>query len=453
MANSQLPERASLEYLKKLAKDRLKALRQTEPRAKLATALLEVAREHGFSSWRALKAEVEQRRASAAARFVDACGTGDLDTVRAMLEQDAGVARAVHPTRPHGGWTALHEAARRGRSDVVRLLLAHGADPHAREEGDNTYPLHWAAAAGHVDVMRALLDAGADVHGMGDVHALDVIGWATFFVPPDAEPKEMDQSRREGVALLLDRGGRHHIFSAMCVADLDLVRRIVEENPELLDRRLSRFEHGLTPLHFAMSRKRYDILDLLIELGADLEAVDGAGQTALEVAMLRGDQDAMRRLHAAGARMPAAAPAFVTTNMETLAPSVSKGVPMIYVPDVRRGLDWYTSIGFKEVARYDDDGVVNFGMVALGKAELMLNMYGGTGKHDASLWFYTDKVDGIYQQLKARQLAAAQASLAGEGVVDGVEFEQDIEDMFYGARQFCIRDPNGYELYFIGDVR
>ena len=28
-------------------------------------------------------------------------------------------------------------------------------------------------------------------------------------------------------------------------------------------------------------------------------------------------------------------------------------------------------------------------------------------------------------------------------------FEQDIEDMFYGARQFCIRDPFGYEIYFI----
>jgi hypothetical protein len=25
--------------------------------------------------------------------------------------------------------------------------------------------------------------------------------------------------------------------------------------------------------------------------------------------------------------------------------------------------------------------------------------------------------------------------------------------MFYGARQFCIRDPNGYEIYFIQDSR
>ena len=62
MSNSQLPERASLEYLKKLAKDRLHELRQTDPHAKLAAALLAVARDHGFSSWRALKAEIEQRQ-------------------------------------------------------------------------------------------------------------------------------------------------------------------------------------------------------------------------------------------------------------------------------------------------------------------------------------------------------------------------------------------------------
>lgn len=450
MSNSQLPARASLEYLKKLAKDRLKMLRQTEPHAKLATALLEVARDHGFPSWRALKAEVERRNANDIARFVDACGTGDVDAVRAMLSGDRNLARAVHPNRPHGGWTALHEAAKRGRADVVRVLLAHGADPNAREAGDNTYPVHWAAAAGDLDVVRALLDAGGDVHGAGDVHALDVIGWATFHVPADASPRQVDGSRNDVVALLLARGARHHIFSAMCVGDLDLIRRLVEQNPELLDRRLSRFEHGLTPLHFAMSRKRYDLLDLLIELGADLESVDGAGQTALEVAMLRGDAEAMRRLQAAGARQPPASPAaHVTANMAALGASVSKGVPMIYVPDVRRALEWYASIGFTEIARYEDDGVVNFGMVAFGKAEVMLNMYGGTGKHDVSLWFYTDKVDSVYQQLKARQLAAAQASLAGESTTDGIEFEQDIEDMFYGARQFCVRDLNGYQLYFI----
>jgi catechol 2,3-dioxygenase-like lactoylglutathione lyase family enzyme len=141
-----------------------------------------------------------------------------------------------------------------------------------------------------------------------------------------------------------------------------------------------------------------------------------------------------------------------TARMAALSKSVAKGVPMIYVPDVAQALDWYVSIGFKELNRFDDDGMVNFGMVAFGNAELMLNMHGRPAPHDVSLWFYTDQVDAFYKVLKSRRIVAAQAELDGTTRDQtGIEFEQDIEDMFYGARQFCIRDLNGYELYFIGD--
>jgi ankyrin repeat protein/uncharacterized glyoxalase superfamily protein PhnB len=459
MSNSKLPERASLEYLKKLAKDRLHELRRDDPRAKLATALLSVAREHGFSSWRALKVEVERRQIGDVRQFFDACGNGDVEALHRLLSHDPTLVRASRPTAEgagpddratsaqHGGWTGLHSAAQRGHLDAVRLLLQHGANPNAREEGDNTYPLHWAAAQGHTDIVRALVDAGGDVHGFGDAHELDVIGWATFFHAPDA-PRG---GNPDLVAFLVERGARHHVFSAMSIGDVDLIRNIVEENPGALDRRLSRFEQGQTPLHFAISEKRYDILDLLIELGADLEAEDGNRQTALATAMLRGDREAMSRLHAAGAKPPESLTrSSFNTSMASLAGSVKKGVPMILVPDVARALDWYTAIGFKELARYAADGVVNFGMVSFGKAELMLNMHGKPGPHDVSLWFYTDQIDKLYQLLKSRQLAAAHATLTGApSDVDGIEFEQDIEEMFYGARQFSVRDPNGYQLYFI----
>jgi uncharacterized glyoxalase superfamily protein PhnB len=237
----------------------------------------------------------------------------------------------------------------------------------------------------------------------------------------------------------------------MSVGDLDLIRTVVQQNPGALNRRMSRFEHGQTPLHFAMSRHRLDILDLLIGLGADLEAPDASGQTALAVAMLRGDRESMRRLHDAGARPPdPIAPSDFKAAMGRMADSVRKIVPMIYVTDVARALEWYLSIGFTEIARYGEDGLVNFGMVSFGQAELMLNMHGKPAPHDVSLWFYTDQIDRLYQLLKSRQLAAAQAALEGQpGEGGGIEFEQDIEDMFYGARQFCIRDPDGHELYFI----
>lgn len=437
MSNAKLPERASLEYLKKLAKDRLQELRQTDPHAKLAMAQLAVARDYGFSSWRALKTEIERRQTDSAATFFEACGKGDIETLRGLLAQDPGLVRASRPHERYHGWTGLHSAAQNGHLDAVRLLLAHGADPNAREGGDNTYPLHWAAAHGHVEVVRALLDAGGDVHGIGDVHELDAIGWA-------AEKPEV-------VALLLERGARHHIFSAINAGDLDAIRKLVEENPEALDRRMSRFEQGHTPLHLAMKRKRYDILDLLIELGADLEAGDGNGRSALAVAMVEGDREAMRRLHAAGAKQPQTIDTSnFTAKMAAMADATRKIVPMITVPDVTRALDWYTSIGFREMARYGEGGVVNFGMVSFGKAEVMLNMHGKPGRHDVTLWFYTDQVDNLYQLLKSRQLEAAQAALAGEvGGHEGIAFAEDINDTFYGTRQFAIRDQNGYELYFL----
>jgi len=139
----------------------------------------------------------------------------------------------------------------------------------------------------------------------------------------------------------------------------------------------------------------------------------------------------------------------LTQDMSMLAGSVKKVVPMITVPDVAAALDWYRSIGFTELSRYGDDGVVNFGMVAFGDAQLMLNMHGKPGKHDADLWFYTDRIEDLYQLLKSRQLAAARASLADEASPgQGIEFVEDLYDPFYGGRQFSIRDLNGYGLLF-----
>ena len=147
-----------------------------------------------------------------------------------------------------------------------------------------------------------LLDAGADPNDAGDDASVGVIGWVTLIPEPGAV-------RMDVVSLLLERGARHHIFSAMATGDLDVIRTLVEQQPEALDRRLSTGYHGETALQFAITRNRLDILDLLIELGADLDATDSKGQTALEFALLRGDRAAAARLVAAGAQPPTPAPA------------------------------------------------------------------------------------------------------------------------------------------------
>src|SRR5262249_23646170 len=56
-----LPERASLEHLKKEAKQRLKIMRLENPGVKLSTVQLIIAREYGFSCWRSLIAYVKSQ--------------------------------------------------------------------------------------------------------------------------------------------------------------------------------------------------------------------------------------------------------------------------------------------------------------------------------------------------------------------------------------------------------
>lgn len=441
MAHSPLPERASLDYLKKLAKERLAQLRRADPGAKLAAALLEIAREHGFPSWRALKEEVERRREHATARFFDACRSGHVDVVRELLTGDAALARMSDPRGQHGGWTGLHYAARDGRLDVVRLLLEHGADPNAREAGDHTYPLHWAAAHRAVEVARALLDAGGDPHGVGDLHELDAIGWATYFHPDGAKRGE----RPEVAQLLVERGARHHVFSAMSLGDLDLLRNVVEHDPGALDRRLSRFENRLSALHFAVTEKRHDLLDVAIELGADLEAVDGNGHTPLEAAIFAADRESVRRLQDAGAQPPPP-PKPAPASLAQFASEVRRITPMLRVADVGRALAWYVSLGFTERGRYEESGVLYWAMLDFGKAELMLNL-GSTGGEDppVTLWLYVQSTTTIYEALKARQMNAAHSA-----DVATVEFVQHLHEPPYGGREFAIRDLNGYVLTFLG---
>jgi ankyrin repeat protein len=293
MPDERLPERPSLEYLRKLAKERLRAMRPSDPNVKLAAAQLAIAREHGFSSWRALKAEVDRRSADPTHGFLDACADGDADSVASLLAEQPALATAVDERRPHGGWTVLHTAAFAGHAPVVRLLLEHGADPHAREAGDNTTPLHWAAARSDPDTVRALLDAGADAHAVGDVHELEVIGWATVFrSEQDIVPEVLE--------LLEARGAQHHVFSAIAVGDAALIRDVVQRDPRALERRLSRFEHGRSPLHYAIERNRPDLVELLVDLGADLNAQDLHGETPLAFALTRGEAALSQRLQRDG---------------------------------------------------------------------------------------------------------------------------------------------------------
>lgn len=436
-----LPERASYEFLKKLAKDRLATVRATNPSAKLAAAQVAVAREYGFSSWRALKMEIDRRRAPHIAEFVRACTAGDVSALEELLNKEPGLARE----RVASGSTGLHLAVR--HPDALRLLLQYGADANIREDGDNATPLHFAAAHGNVESVRLLLDAGADVHGAGDLHRGNVIGWAAR------------KGNEAVVDLLVARGARHHIFSAMALGDHGLVERLVEENPDCLSRRRSRYECGQAPLHaafappdglgFLTGEPDYALLALLIDLGADLEVKDDKGRTPLEVALLRGDREATRVLRAAEAIEPeVGAGSDDARELARLADSVRKGDPMFRVPNMQATVQWYRAIGFTVIDEYEDSGDLVFARLSFGKCEFTLSPGATTGPRDVSLWLYTDRVTELYRQLKTRQIRAAAGAKPPVADNPEVAFEEDLYTPFYGGQQFSIRDINGLTLIF-----
>ena len=278
----------NLEWLRKQAKQQLAELRKTDPNAKLADAQLTVARENGFSSWRALKAHIDSLTIDG--RLFDAARTGDVATLTTLLDRFPEKVQARD--EPYA-FTLLHAAAREGQLAVVDLLLRRGLDSNAREKGDNTTPLHWAAAAGKLDVVRRLADAGGDVVGRGDDHELEVIGWASCWEGTD------DDAHRAVIDFLLSRGARHHIFSAVAMNLADEVRRIVAANPAALSARLSRNENHQTPLHFAVGHNRPQMVQLLIELGADPLAADGFGfPPAMYALSPEIDRPVMEAIHA-----------------------------------------------------------------------------------------------------------------------------------------------------------
>lgn len=111
---------------------------------------------------------------------------------------------------------------------------------------------------------------------------------------------------------------------------------------------------GKSPIEAALARARDRLrrggTDAVSELtraavrrssrGADLEVEDDKGRTPHAVAMLRGDEEAMRRLKAAGAKVPTQLdrPGF-GARMSALTASVKKVDPMICVPHVRAAVD------------------------------------------------------------------------------------------------------------------
>lgn len=221
--------------------------------------------------------------ASVAAEVMDAVKAGDADALRAVLARDPAAADA----RPDGGDSPLLMALYTGRRDLADVLAGAGRRLDVFE----------AAALGDTDRLRALLDAepGAVTRIAGD-------GWtplhlAGFF------------GHVEAMRLLLERGADVRVTSINAMRNTPLhatmagpsgiagVRLLVEAGADVNARQ----HGGYTALHSAAQHGALDIVDLLLDHGADPDLAADNGQRPVDFARERGHADAAAHLLSRGA--------------------------------------------------------------------------------------------------------------------------------------------------------
>jgi ankyrin repeat protein len=139
----------------------------------------------------------------------------------------------------------------RGNVDAVRALLEHGANPNVKEtEGDQT-PLMWAAAGQHSEIVNLLLDHKADTRAKS-------------------------------------KGGFTALLFAVQQGDVEAARALLNAGADPNDTRQS---DGLTALILAtqsfsgeVASYNHEVPILITEKGANTNAVDARGYTALHYA-------------------------------------------------------------------------------------------------------------------------------------------------------------------------
>ena len=197
-----------------------------------------------------------------AASLADLVRSNDVRGVKAMILSNR---KSVLAARTESGSTPLHWAAETDQAEAAELLLNHGADKSARTDGGWT-PLHSAAAKGSTNVIALLLKRRAPVNAISQ----------------SGTPLDLAKGYKQPAAAALieakrGRAGREvsiHMAAAKgdAVAVQAFIRRGANVNsPGPL--------HQSTPLHWAAGAGKVNTMEVLISLGADVDALSDSNAT------------------------------------------------------------------------------------------------------------------------------------------------------------------------------
>ena len=206
-----------------------------------------------------------------------AAQTGRVDLVQLLLDAGVDVVDFVDDGRSRRGpCTALSVAALWGYTDVVKLLLKTAEVSNKRPDLEGA--LCSAVYAGNVDIIRQLLAAGAEVDCP---RMLRLSQWQ----------RRMRLSKENSLISLIIKSKRRD--------KINFWRLCREKQP---------WEE--TPLSLAIKTERWDIIDMLLDAGSDINLVAHEYDTPLGLAARTGDTELMQHLIDRGADINGATDAY-----------------------------------------------------------------------------------------------------------------------------------------------
>lgn len=246
-----------------------------------------------------------------------ACHLGDIERVRELLTADPASANRLSDciTYYQCSGAPLKNAAAKGHLEIVRLLLAYGADPNLPEEGiaPHGHALYAAAAGRHLEIARLLLEHGAYPNPEVESSA-DALSRAISNNDQPMIDLLCSYGAARGVHLLAYEGDLQiaaAVFAAnpMRANDPDALANAAGEGNEAFVRLMLRYHPDLpqrtTFPSWLVSGKTPEINDLLFQHGMDPSQPDWLMVTPLHQFARNGNVETARLFLDRGANLTA----------------------------------------------------------------------------------------------------------------------------------------------------